>query len=52
MAHLVNLPPQICTDSYSNVNLCHVFYLKTYLLCTEHFRKKPDGLSCHISVFG
>ena len=38
-----HLPPQICIESHSNVNLCPVFYLKAYLRRTESFRKKPDG---------
>ena len=38
-----HLPPQICIESHSNVNLCPVFYLKAYLQRTESFRKKPDG---------
>ena len=40
---LSHLPPQICIESDTNVNLCPVFYLKAYLRCTESFRKKPDG---------
>ena len=44
------LPPQICTESHSNVNLCPVFYLKAYLRHTEAFRKKPDELHV-ISLF-
>ena len=40
---LGHLPPQICTESHSNVNLCPVFYLKAYLRRTESFRKKSDG---------
>ena len=42
--HMGHLPPQICIESHSNVNLCPVFYLKAYLRCTEPFRMKPDGL--------
>ena len=42
--HLGHLPPQIHIESHSNVNLCHVFYLKAYLRHTEQFRMKPDGL--------
>ena len=41
--HLGHLPPQVCIESHSNVNLCPVFYLKAYLRCTESFRMKPDG---------
>ena len=41
--HLGHLPPQICIESHSNVNLCPVFYLKAYLRCTESLRMKPDG---------
>ena len=41
--HLGHLPPQICIDSYTNVNLCPVFYLKAYMRCTEPFRTKPGG---------
>ena len=41
--HLGHLPPQICIESHSNVNLFPVFYLKAYLRCTELFRMKPDG---------
>ena len=41
--HLGHLHPQICIESYSNVNLCPVFYLKAYLRHTESFRTKPDG---------
>ena len=41
--HLGHLPPQICIESHSNVNLCPVFHLKAYLRCTESFRKKSDG---------
>ena len=48
--HLGHLPPQIHTESHSNVNLCSVFYLKAYLRCTESFRMKPDG-SCVTSLF-
>ena len=40
---LGHLPPQICVESHSNVNLCPVFYLKAYLRHTESFRMKPDG---------
>ena len=40
---LDHLPHQICIESYSTVNLCHVFYLKAYLRHTEPFRMKPDG---------
>ena len=40
---LGHLPPQISTDSHTNVNLCPVFYLKAYLRHTEPFRMKPDG---------
>ena len=39
-----HLPPQICIESHSNVNLCHVFYLKAYTRHTEPLRTKPDGL--------
>ena len=38
-----HLPPQICIESHSSVNLCPVFYLKAYLRHTESFWKKPDG---------
>ena len=38
-----HLPPQICIESHSNVNLCPIFYLKAYLRHTESFRMKPDG---------
>ena len=38
-----HLPPEIHIESYSNVHLCPVFYLKAYLRCTESFRKKSDG---------
>ena len=38
-----HLPPQICIESHTNVNLCPVFYLKAYLRHTEQFRMKPDG---------
>ena len=38
-----DLPPEICIESHSSVNLCPVFYLKAYLRCTESFRKKSDG---------
>ena len=48
--HLGHLPPQVHTEPHSNVNLCHVFYLKAFLRCTESFRKKPDG-SCVTSLF-
>ena len=41
--YLGNLPPQICIESHSSVNLCPVFYLKAYLRCTEPFRMKLDG---------
>ena len=47
---LGHLPPQIHTESHSNVNLCPVFYLKAYLRHTESFRSKPDG-SCVTSLF-
>ena len=39
----VHLPPPVCIESHSNVNLCLVFYLKAYLRCTESFRMKPGG---------
>ena len=42
--HLNHLPHQIHIESHSNVNLCPVFYLKVYLMHTEPFRTKPDGL--------
>ena len=46
-----HLPPQICIESHTNVNLCPVFFhLKAYLRCTEPFRTKPDG-SCVTSLF-
>ena len=48
--HLGHLPPQICIESHTNVNLCPVFYLKAYLRCTEPFRTKPNGL-CVTSLF-
>ena len=48
--HPGHLPPQVHIEFHSNVNLCHVFYLKTYLRCTESFRMKPDG-SCMNSLF-
>ena len=38
-----HLPPQGHIESHSYVNVCPVFYLKTYLRCTESFRMKPDG---------
>ena len=41
--HPGHLPPQVCIESHSKVNLCPVFYLKAYLRCTESFRMKPDG---------
>ena len=41
--HPGHLLPQIHIESHSNVSLCPVFYLKAYLICTESFRKKPDG---------
>ena len=47
--HLGHLPPQICIESHTNVNLCPVFYLKAYLRFTEPFRTKPDG-SCLTSL--
>ena len=40
---LGHIPPKICIESHSYVNLCLVFHLKAYLRCTESFRKKPDG---------
>ena len=40
---LGHLPPLICIESHSNVNLCPVFYLKAYLRHTESFGTKPDG---------
>ena len=45
-----HLPPQVCIESHSSVNLCPVFYLKAYLRCTESFRMKPDGC-CVTSLF-
>ena len=36
------LPPQIHIKSHSNVNLCPIFYLKTYLCHIEPFWKKSD----------
>ena len=44
------LPPQISIESYTNVSLCPVFYLKAYLRCTEPLRMKQDG-SCMTSPF-
>ena len=41
--HPGHLPPQVCTESHSNVNLCPVFYVKAYLRFTESFRIRPDG---------
>ena len=41
--HLGHLPPQICIESCTNVNLALFFYLKAYLRCTEPFRMKSDG---------
>ena len=48
--HPGHLPPQICIESQTNVNLCPVFYMKAYLRCAEPFRMKPDG-SCVTSLF-
>ena len=48
--HPGHLPPQVCIESHSNVNLCPVFYLKAFLRFTELFRIKPDG-SCVTSLF-
>ena len=48
--HLGHLPPQIHIESHTSVNLCHVFYLKAYLRCTEAFRTRADGL-CVTSLF-
>ena len=45
--HPGHLTPQI--KCHSNVTLCPVFYLKTYLRCTESFRMKPDG--SHVTYF-
>ena len=47
--HLGHLPPQICIEYHTNVNLCPVFYLKAYLRHTEQFRMKPDG--SHVTSF-
>ena len=37
------LPPQICVESDSSVNLCPIFYVKAYLQHTEPLRKKSNG---------
>ena len=51
--HLGHLPPQIHTETQTNVNLCPVFfYLKAYLRSTEPFRMKPDGSSVTSLFFG
>ena len=50
--HLGHLPTQIHIESYSNVNLCPVFYLKAYLRHTESFRKKQDGSHVTSVFFG
>ena len=42
-----HLLPQIHSYSHFNVNLCHVFYLKTYVCHPDPFWKKLDG--CHVS---
>ena len=41
--HPGHLPPWVHIESYSNVNLCPVFYLKAYLRFSESFRLKPNG---------
>ena len=38
-----SFPSDSYIESYTNINLCPVFYLKAYLRCTEPFSKKPDG---------
>ena len=38
-----HLPPLIHIETYSDVTLCPVFYLKVYLYQTEPCRKKSDG---------
>ena len=43
MEKLGHLPPQIHIESYYNVNLCPVFYLKAYLCHTKPLMKKLDG---------
>ena len=50
--HLGHLPSRICIESHSNVNLCPIFYLKGYLICTESFRTKPDGSHVTSLVLG
>ena len=40
---LGHLPPQICSESHSNANLCPEFSLTAYLQCIEPLRKKLDG---------
>ena len=40
---LGHLPPQVCIESHSSVNLCHVLHFKAYLRHTESFRMKSDG---------
>ena len=37
-----HLPPQICIESHSHVNLCSLFFLKAFLCHTEPFRKELD----------
>ena len=46
------VPPQVCIESYSNVNLDPVFYLKAYLTCTESFRMKLDRSHVTFLCFG
>ena len=50
--HPGHLPPQVCIESHSNVNLCPVFYLKAYLRHTESFRSKSDGSHVTYLFFG
>ena len=41
--HVGHLPPQICIESHSIVNLFPFLYLKAYFRHTESFRMKPNG---------
>ena len=47
-----HLPPQICIESHSNVNLCPVFYLKAYLRHTESVWEEAWWITCDLSFFG
>ena len=46
MDQLGHLPPQIPIESYSDVNLCSVFYLKAYLHLMSLLGRSQMDLMC------